>query len=64
MKPELKTSVMLMGTDLKPRGPKKNKGKAKVLDHLKPNGKVEKKKGKENVSFVERRVIGRKTTDP
>ena len=37
---------MLMGMDLRPRGPKKNKGKAKALDHLKPNGTVEKKKGK------------------
>ena len=36
---------MLTGTDLKPQGPKKNKGKAKAPDHLKPNGKMEKKRG-------------------
>ena len=46
LKPEIKTSVMLTGTDLKPRGPKKNKGKAKAPDHPKPNGKIENKKRK------------------
>ena len=42
---------MLTGMDLKPRGRKKNKGKAKALDHLKPNGKVKKKKGKGKCFF-------------
>ena len=51
LKPELKTSVMLTGMDPKPRGLKKNKGKAKASDHLKPNGKVEKKKGKGKYFF-------------
>ena len=60
LKPELKTSVMLTGTDLKPRGPKKNKGKAKASDHLKPNGKVEKKKGKRKCLFCAKKGYWKK----
>ena len=55
LKPELKTSIMLTGTDLKPRGPKKNKGKAQAPDHLKPNGKVENKKGKGKYFFCKKK---------
>ena len=51
LKSEIETSVMLTGTDLKPRGLKKNKGKAKAPDHPKPNGKIEKKKGKGKCFF-------------
>ena len=43
---------MLTGTDQKPRDPKKNKGKAKAPNHPKPNGKIEKKKGKRKCFFL------------
>ena len=36
LKQELSTSVMITGTDQKPRDPKKNKSKAKAPDHPKP----------------------------
>ena len=51
LKSEIETSIILTGMDLKPRGPKKNKGKAKAPDHPKPNGKIEKKKGKGKCFF-------------
>ena len=51
LKPKLSTFVMLTGTDQKPRDPKKNKGKGKAPDHPKPNGKIEKKKGKGKCFF-------------
>ena len=46
---------MLTGTGQKPRDPKKNKGKAKALNHAKPNGKIEKKKGKGKCFFCEKK---------